>query len=310
MMERTDGVWGAVRRRGLPIAEALLVAGIWGSSFVGVKVALEHTGPLTVAALRYSMAATILIPLVLRRRVSRRFSRGTWMRLAAIGIAQYAVGNGALFLALRVVSSTAASLAISLVPIPVLFLEVAYLKERPSRIHLLGILVAIGGSLLFFLSELRPIPISAIGLLAVATISFAVMPVFGRDLARARAVSNVALTAIPLALGGGLLLVIAAVTEGLPNMPQSTWGIIIGLAVINTLAAYLLFNHVLHRLHAGEANVLLNLTPVATALIAWGALGDRLAGSQMGAMAVVIVGASLAQFRRGSGRGGRRARSM
>jgi len=304
MTDRTGGLREAARARALPIGEAFLVAGIWGSSFVGVKVALEHAGPLTVAALRYSMAAAILIPWVLRRGgISGRLSARTWIRLAAIGVSQYAVGNGALFLALRAVSSTGASLAVSLVPIPVLLLEVAYLKERPNRIHLLGILVAVVGSLLFFASGFQPIPGGAIGLLALATVSFAVMPVLGRDLARGRAVSNTALTAIPLALGGGLLLVIAAATEGIPDMPLSTWGIIVGLALVNTLAAYLLFNHALHRLHAGEANVLLNLTPVATALIAWSALGDRLALPQVAAMAVVILGASLAQFRRGHERG-------
>ncbi len=300
MTDQTGGVWKAARARALPIGEALFVAGIWGSSFVGVKATLEHAGPLTVAALRYSMAAAILLPWVLRRgKVSERLSPRTWIRLAAIGVSQYAVGNGALFLALRAVSSTGASLAVSLVPIPVLLLSIAYLKERPNRIHLLGILVAIVGSLLFFSSGLEPIPGGAIGLLALATVSFAVMPVLGRDLARARVVSNTTLTAIPLALGGGLLLVIAAVTEGVPHMPLSTWGIIVGLALVNTLAAYLLFNHALHRLHASEANILLNLTPAATALIAWGAFGDRLASSQVVAMAIVILGASLAQFRRG-----------
>ena len=302
--DRMRRVWNTLRVRAFPIGEVFLVAGIWGSSFVGVKVALEHTGPLTVAALRYSMAAAILIPWALRRGgISGRLAPRIWIRLAAIGVSQYAVGNGALFLALRAVSSTGASLAISLVPIPVLFLEIAYLKGRPSRIHLLGIVIAVAGSVLFFSSGLRPIPRGAMGLLGLATVSFAVMPVIGRDLARARAVSNTALTAIPLALGGGILLVIAAVTEGVPDMPLLTWGIIVGLALINTLAAYLLFNHALHRLRAGEANVLLNLTPVATALIAWGALGDRLALPQVAAVGVVILGASLAQSRRGRERG-------
>jgi len=267
-------------------------------------VALAHTGPLTVAAIRYAMAGAILLPWAAwRADLSTQIPLRVWIRLAAIGISQYAVGNGALFLALRTVSSTTASLAISLVPIPVFLLEVAYLKEHPGRLHLLGVLIAIGGSLLFFSAAVRPISGSELGLLSLATISFAVMPVLGRDLARSRVVSNVTLTAVPLAFGGALLLVAAGMMEGIPDMPVSTWGILVGLALVNTLAAYLLFNHVLHRLHAGEANVLLNLTPVATALIAWGALGDRLAAMQMAGIAIVIVGASLAQLRRRSLRG-------
>lgn len=186
MKGRTGQLGKAVRARALPIGEVFLVAGIRGSSFVGVKVVLGHTGPFTVAALRDSMAAAILLPWALGRGgISWRLPLRTWIRLAAIGVSQCAVGNGAWFLALRAVSSTGASLAISLVPIPVLLLEVAYLKERPNGIHLLGVLVAVSGSFLFFSSGFQPIPCGAIGLLALATVSFAVMPVFGRDLARA-----------------------------------------------------------------------------------------------------------------------------
>jgi len=288
--------------RAVPVGEAILVAAIWGSSFVGVKTALEHAGPLTIAAVRYLVAGLLLLPWATRAAPAQRPSKGVWRRLVAIGLAQYAVGNGALFVALTLVGPTAASLAISLTPVPVCLLGIAFLREWPNRVHLVGIALAIGGSLLFFSAGLEAVPIAALGLLSLATISFSVMPILGRDIARRRAVSNCALTAYPLVIGGVVLSVVAGVVEGAPRLPLSTWGILLGLALVNTLAAYSLFNHALHRLHATEANVLLNLSPVATALIAWGAFGDRLTTLQIAAMAVVIVGASLAQWRRRTAR--------
>ena len=286
-----------------PIVEMMLVAAIWGSSFVGVKMALAHTGPLTIAALRYSLAAVLLLPWVLKSRAKgSSLHRSDWRRLTGIGFSQYVIGNGALFLALRTVSSTSASLAISLVPIPILLLEILHFKERPSKVHLAGILIAIAGSFFFFASGDHVITPASLGLLGLATLSFAFMPVLGRNLTRKRAVNTVELTGIPLAIGGGVLLVLAAAFEGLPSLPIHIWGIIVGLALVNTLAAYLLFNHALRRLRAGEANVLLNMTPAATALIAWGAFGDRLTALQMAGIAIVILGATLAQRRqRGSG---------
>ncbi|MFH1610079.1 MAG: DMT family transporter, partial [Candidatus Bipolaricaulota bacterium] len=94
--------------RVLAVAETVLVAAIWSSSFVGVKLALAHAGPLTVAGLRYFLAFVLLIPW-LGPRLSEVPPRA-WRRFAVMGIAQYTVGNGALFWSLRTLSATAGSL--------------------------------------------------------------------------------------------------------------------------------------------------------------------------------------------------------
>ncbi len=287
-----------LRCRVLPILEVLLVSVIWGSSFVGVKAALDHAGPLTIAALRYSIAAALLIPFFRWRKLSRSgMSVGLWGRFIAIGLSQYTIGNGALFLALRLIPATSASLALSLCPIPVWAFGVFVLHERPNALQLVGTAAAVGGGLLFFQAGLVPIPPAAIALLTVAILSFVVFPVVGRKLSRERTVSNAELTGIPLAIGGAALIVIAVLVEGIPRLPAITWAIILGLALVNTLGGYLLFNHALRHVRAGEANVLLSLTPIATAVIAWAAFGERLTALQLCAMAIVISGAGLAQRR-------------
>lgn len=287
-----------LRCRVLPILELLLVSAIWGSSFVGVKAALDHAGPLTIAALRYSIAAALLIPFIDWRRLSRsEMSAGLWGRVIAIGLSQYTIGNGALFLALRMIPATSASLALSLCPIPVWAFGVLALRERPNALQLVGTAVAVVGGFLFFRAGLVPIPPAAIALLTVAILSFAVLPVVGRKLAREGTIGNVALTGIPLAIGGAALILIAVLVEGIPRLPALTWAIILGLALVNTLGGYLLFNHALQRVRAGEANVLLSLTPIGTAVIAWAAFDERLTSLQLCAMAIAIAGAGLAQRR-------------
>jgi len=283
----------------LASGETLLSALIWSSSFVGVKAALAYAGPFTVAGLRYFLAFVFLLPWLLgRMRNSPSLTRSQWGRFALMGLTQYTIANGALFLALKTVSATTGSLALCLVPIPVLLLGLLRLKERPRALQLVGLAITIGGSFLFLspgLEEGNPI---SFWLLGIAVVSLSAFPVLGREVARDRAVQNVTLTAIPLGIGGGVLLLLALAVEGIPHMPLYAWEIILGLAVVNTVAAYLLYNHSLQRLAAVEANVMLNLTPIGTALIAWGTLGERLFPIQMAAMVLVIGGASLVQWRR------------
>ncbi len=280
------------------VGEALLTALIWSSSFVGVKVALRFMGPFSLAGGRYFLAFLLLLPwLVAGRHRTLPIARARWRDLSLIGLFQYTIGNGALFLALRVLPATTGSLALCLVPIPVLILGLLTLKERLGPLQLVGLGVTIGGSLLFFLPGLGGIGSSAMGLLGLSILSFAAFPVLVRRLARDNAVDNLRLTALPLGIGGGLLLLIAAPLEGVPHAPFAAWGVILGLAVVNTVFAYLLYNHSLRRLTAVEANVMLNLTPLGTALIAWGALGERLSPLQIGAVFLVVGGTSLAQWR-------------
>lgn len=123
-----------------------------------------------------------------------------------------------------------------------------------------------------------------------------------REIARSRQVDNITLTGIPLGIGCGFLLLLAALTEGIPHMPFFVWGVIFGLALVNTLLAYLLYNHSLRHLTAVEANVILNLTPLGTAIIAWATLGERLVSIQITGMVLVVVGVSLIQERNHSSR--------
>ena len=280
------------------MAEAVLAATIWASSFVGVKAALEHTGPLTVAGLRYFLAFLLFVPLLRRSRAA--LPAGAWPRLALIGISQYTVGNAALFWSLRTLSATAGSLSLSLVPIAVLLLQIAWLRERPGGVALVGVAFTVGGSVLFFLPTFEAGDGAALGALAVAIVAFAFLPVLGRELARAGSVSTVSLTAIPLGIGGGVLVAAALAWEGIPQLPLAMWGVILGLAVVNTALAYLVYNHALRHLTASEANVILNLSPLGTALLAWLTLGETLSPLRIVAMAIVLLGAGLVQVRRGA----------
>ena len=117
----------------------------------------------------------------------------------------------------------------------------------------------------------------------------------GRGVARKQEVDTLALTAVPLAIGGVILLIIAGLLEGWPVLPLAAWGIILTLAVINTALAYMLYNQALQSLTALEMNMLLNLSPLVTAVFAWLLLRETLNKLQVVGMVVVIVGVVVVQ---------------
>jgi drug/metabolite transporter (DMT)-like permease len=282
--------------RSTALLEALVVVLVWGSSFVLVKIVLADVGPLTVAGIRYTTAFLILLPFALRRN-RQRFSRSLWGRLALIGLLSYTIGNGALFWSMKYLPATTSSFLMGLIPLLVLALGIPLLREYPARLQIAGLAICLAGYGVFFAHGLRSgepvgLAISAIGLLA-----FALFGILGRGIARDGSAGTLALTAFPLGFGGAVSLALALAVEGMPRLTATGAGILLWLAVVNTALAYLLYNHALRTLTALEMNLLLNLSPFATALIASLLLSEIYLPAQYLGMAIAVAGVALAQLR-------------
>lgn len=286
--------------RFVAIAQALFVNVIWASTFVLVKIGLENQlGPLSLAGLRYFGGFVLLLPLLaLNRRANPPRALPVWLRLIVLGIAAYTIANGALFWGLQYIPATTGALMLNFIPLVVLMMGIFWLKEIPTGIQISGIIVAMIGSVIFFapgLSAGDPLGITVVG---VGLLGFGVFGILGREVARDQMTDTLSLTAIPLAFGGGLLLLIALPAEGWPNPQPTAWLVVAWLALINTALAYGVYYHSLQTLTAFEANMLTSLAPLITAGLAAVFLNEKLEGIQFVGMIVVLVGVILSQWRR------------
>lgn len=278
------------------IIEGLLVAIIWASSFVFVKMALAYMGPFTIAGLRYFLGFLILLPFVVPRlRALRGLPPRLWIRLIIIGIVAYTIANGAFYLSLRYLPAVTLSFVLSLGPLIVLFAGVVWLQEIPARLQVIGVVISLVGGILFFSPGLRGGEPLGMAIAAIGMISFVAFGILAREVARDRHIDALSRTAIPLAVGGVSLLLIAIPLEGLPTLTLNGWAIVLWLALVNTSLAYVLYHHSLQELTALEMNVLLNLCPLGAALLAWLLLGETLTAVQILGIIVVIFGVTVVQ---------------
>jgi len=286
----------ALRVPALALLEASLTMAIWGSSFVVAKVGLREIGPLTLAGLRYFVAFLMLLPFLPRRFAAHgRPSPGMLRSMALLGVSAYLVGNGCFFTALRVVPSTTVSFLMGLIPILILAGSLLWLKENPTWWQVIGMVISLIGTGLFFLPGIRPQSWSGFPILGIGILGFGFFGLLSRSIARERKVDLLTLTAIPLAIGGGALLAVAIPVEGLPDLTVSGVGIVLLLALVNTVVAYLLYNHALQSVTALQMNLVLNLSPFVTALLAAVILGEILTPVQWAGMVVATAGVALAQ---------------
>src|SRR5205085_6308044 len=89
---------------------------IWGSTYLGIRVALEGFPPFLMAGVRFLFAGTVLY-LVLRVRGAPAPSRAQWGGGALLGVLLLVFGNAGVTFAEQWVSSSLAALGVATVPL-------------------------------------------------------------------------------------------------------------------------------------------------------------------------------------------------
>lgn len=274
------------------LAVALALAAvylIWGSTYLGIRFALEGGWPplLAVAGGRMLLAGGLMYA-VLRWRGVPAPTRAQWPSLAVMGLLMMLLGNGMVVLAEEEVSSGLAAIAIASMPLW-MGLFGAMSGRHPSRGEWLGIGIGFIGVLwLNAGSSLSSTP-RGLTLLLIAPIAWA----FGSVWSRGRDLPSPFMAAATQMLCGGVMLIALglAMGERLPAAPttQGTAALIY-LAIFGSIGgfgAYIwLLNHVRPALASSYAYV---NPPIAVMLGAW--LGNEHFGlHDLGALAVILVG--------------------
>ena len=136
----------APARGGLAVAAALaIVYVVWGSTYLGIRFALEGGFPplLMVSGSRF-VAAGLVMFLFLRWRGVAAPTRAQWKNLLVMGALLLLMGNGMVVLAEQTVSSGLAAVAVASMPLW-MGLFGAMRGQHPTRGEWLGIIVGFAG---------------------------------------------------------------------------------------------------------------------------------------------------------------------
>ncbi|HPT27790.1 MAG TPA: EamA family transporter, partial [Bryobacteraceae bacterium] len=96
----------------------------WGTTYLGIRMALESFPPMALVAARYTISGALMLAVALLAGVKLP-SRQEWMRTALNGIVILGIGNGCLALAETIIPSGLAALMITIGPFWMLGLDAA-----------------------------------------------------------------------------------------------------------------------------------------------------------------------------------------
>ena len=144
---------------------------IWGSTYLGISIALESLPPLLLSGARFLVAGGILFSIT-KIQGADSPSPVEWRNAALVGILMLGFGVGSVTVAEQWVASGLAAVAVATIPLWTLLFSILW-KERPAKFDWLALLIGFCGVVLLNLEDnLRGNPVGAF-LLILAPIGWA-----------------------------------------------------------------------------------------------------------------------------------------
>jgi drug/metabolite transporter (DMT)-like permease len=279
------------RRYGLML---IVLALIWGSSFMFIKVAVRDLSPATLILGRLGLAAltlAIVVPALIGARATLGELRAHWPALAVIGLLNTAVPFWLLSWGETRIDSGLASIIQASVPIFNALLAFAFFHDQRVTRQMLGG-VAIGFVGVALLVGAQP---HAKILGALAVVGMATCYAIGGLLTR-RFLSDTRPHVV--ALGTSAIAAVAVSPFGVIQAPGHvpgwrTLASVAVLGVLGTAAAYLLFFTIIAGAGAAYASLVTYLVPPVA--LAYGALflGESIGLAALAGLALIFGGVTL-----------------
>jgi len=295
----SDDIWQFVSRT--PVL-FVLVATLWGGSFVAIEVGLHYFPPLLFAGVRYSIAGAIILGYAAFAADRwRPVGPDEWLSIGVVGAFIIAGHHAFVYLGELYVSGAIASIVISLSPVMTAVFAALVLGRRLSTAEVVGFVVGLVGVLI--VADFDPTTAASasavgVGLVFLSVVCFALGGVLLRPLRTDLPVAP--LQGWAMVGGSGALYAVGALRGESLGAVQWTSTAIASLTYLTLLSgavAFLIYFALLDRVGPTQLNLVGYLEPVMATLFGWVLLGDLLDPTTAAGFGAIFLGFALVKRR-------------
>jgi drug/metabolite transporter (DMT)-like permease len=281
----------------------LVLCGIWGSTWLFIKLGLEDLPPLTFAGIRFIIACAILFAWIRIRHLQLPKKGADWTLLAITGILSFGLNYGLVFWGEQYISSGLAALLQATLPaFGLVFAHIHLPSERLSWAKIGGVILGVCGVAVVFSNQLA---VSGRQALAgcVALILSALFAAYANVLVKARGTNmNPAILAAGQMFFGLLLLLATGIAlEGSPlNIRWTPMAVVclLYLAIVGSVIAFLLYYWLVLNMDVTKSMLIALVTPVVAVILGMIVLDEEIGWRTLIGGAMIMIGISFIVVRR------------
>ncbi len=284
----------------------VLLGVIWGSNFIFMKWAADYITPQQVAFLRvvFGFVPLLIFALIrgeIRIRDIRHIHHFVVMALLATAIYYFAFAKGTALLLSSVAGMLSGAIPLFTFVTALLFLR----EERPTPKSLVGVALGFGGVVLIARpwqldgAQMADGGVSLVGTayMVAGALSVGCSFVYARKFITPLRLSALSLSTYQI----GIATAIFAVATDYTNIDvvfsdlKTAWGLVVGLGILGTGLAYILYYFIVANLGAMAASGVTYLPPLVAMAVGIMLVGEPVALLDVAAMVAILVGVFLQQ---------------
>jgi drug/metabolite transporter (DMT)-like permease len=281
----------------------LILCGIWGSTWLFIKLGLADLPPITFAGIRFVIACTILFSLIRIRHIPLPRARADWLLLATSGILSFGLNYGLVFWGEQYITSGLAALLQATLPaFGLVFAHFHLPAERLTWTKIGGVVLGVFGVGVVFSNQLA---VSGRQALAgcVALILSAMFAAYSNVLVKrfGKHLNPAVLSAGQMLFGLLLLLAVGIPLEGNPLKFHWTGMAVIAmfyLAIVGSVIAFLLYYWLVLNMDVTKSMMIALVTPVVAVILGMIVLDEEFGWRTLAGGAMIILGIGLIVVRK------------
>lgn len=254
-----------------PLIIWLILCLVWGTTWIFIKLGLRDLPPVSFAAIRFTVACLILLPILKFQKIEFPKGRKDWIFICITGVLQFFFNYGLLFWGEQYITSGLAAVLQATIPAFGLILARIYVGEEITGLKIFSILLGLCGVAVIFREQLfLNGEMAFFGSLAVVVGAFGASYASVLTKAKGQKIHPASLVFWQMLIGHLPLWFVGYSAEGNPFGFRWTWLAILCvfyLAVMGSIVAFWLYYWLLTKIDVSKAMMIAFVTPLVAVFV-------------------------------------------